>query len=186
MCIDENGNGQDYVTLTSAGLPEQKTGRLREYGGGAELRRWISNATKYMGKEKKFVDAVVARNANTIDLEMALPAFQINPKERTAPRMDLVALEPAGGRWQIVFWEAKLVTDPRLRCKEKQAPGARSTLSTTVGHLKNNVLVACAYKEACELLVAFHGLAKRVNPEIDELGPGIVAAAAADAHHFYR
>ena len=29
--------------------------------------------------------------------------------------------------------------------------------------------------------MAFHGLAKRVNPAIEELGPGIVAAAAADA-----
>ena len=41
--------------------------------------------------------------------------------------------------------------------------------------------IACAYQNACRLLVAFRGLAKRVNPEIEELGPGIIAAAAPDA-----
>jgi hypothetical protein len=31
--------------------------------------------------------------------------------------MDLVALEPVGDRWRIVFWEAKLVDDARARCR---------------------------------------------------------------------
>jgi hypothetical protein len=42
-------------------------------------------------------------------------------------------------------------------------------------------LVASAYQSACRLLVAFHEKAKRLNPAIGELGPGIVAAAKACA-----
>jgi hypothetical protein len=103
--------------LTLAGLPDPRTGRLPEYGGVAEVHRWFSNANKYVRQEKRFVDLIVARNPNTIDLEMALPAYSLVREERIAPRMDLVALEPAGNGWQIVFWEAKLVDDGRARCR---------------------------------------------------------------------
>lgn len=105
----DKGGGQSYVILTSAGLPDSETGRLLEYGGVAALHGWVANANGYIGEEKRFVDLIVARNPHTIDLEMALPAYSLARKERIAPRMDLVALEPAGNHWQIVFWEAKLV-----------------------------------------------------------------------------
>jgi hypothetical protein len=78
----ETGSSHKYLTLTSAGLPDRETGALREYGGPAELHRWVANANKHVGKEKRFVDKIVARNRNTIDLEMALPAYS---KERKAP-----------------------------------------------------------------------------------------------------
>jgi hypothetical protein len=129
---------------------------------------------------------IVARNPDTIDLEMALPAYSLDPKERIAPRMDLVALEPAGdNRWRIVFWEAKLVDDARARCRGDDVyPKVVDQLAQYTNwlrHANHRELVARAYQNACRLLVAFRGLAKRVNPEIEELGPGIVAAAAPDA-----
>jgi hypothetical protein len=110
----KTGSSHTYLTLTSAGLPDRETRELRDYGGLAELEGWVANANQHVGKEKRFVDMIVARNPDTIDLEMALPAHS---KERKAPRMDLVALEPVGDRWQIVFWEAKLVDDARARCR---------------------------------------------------------------------
>ena len=118
----EKGSGQTYVTLTSAGLPDQETSGLRDYGGLAALRGWVANANKHVGKEKQFVDLIVARNPDTIELEMALPAYSVDPKERIAPRMDLVALESVGDRWRIVFWEAKLVDDARARCRGDAVP----------------------------------------------------------------
>jgi hypothetical protein len=181
----ETGSSHKYVTLTSAGLPDQQTRELRHYGGLAELECWVANANKHVGKEKRFVDLIVARNPDTIDLEMALPAYSLDPKERKAPRMDLVALEPVGDRWQIVFWEAKLVDDARARCRgEHVSPKVVEQLAqytSWLRHANHRDLVARAYQNTCRLLVEFRGLAKRVNPGIEELGPGIVAAAAADA-----
>jgi hypothetical protein len=181
----EKGGGQTYVTLTSAGLPNQETNGLRDYGGLAELHGWVSNANKHVGKEKRFVDLVVARNPDTIDLEMALPAYSLDPKERIAPRMDLVALEPVGDRWRIVFWEAKLVDDARARCRGDDVfPKVVEQLAqytSWLRHADNRDLVAHAYQSTCRLLVEFRELAKRVNPGIEELGPGIVAAAASGA-----
>lgn len=109
----QEGSGQNYLTVTSAGVAGGKIAGETAYGGLADLRGWIANANDHTGKEKKFVDLIVARNPNTIDLEMALPAYSVDPTERRAPRMDLVAIEPVGERWQIVFWEAKLVDDGR-------------------------------------------------------------------------
>ncbi|WP_020507229.1 hypothetical protein [Lamprocystis purpurea] len=181
----DKGSGQAYVTLTSAGLLDQETSRLREYGGLADLHGWGATANKYVGKEKLFVDSIVSRNADTIDLEMALPAFSLDAEMRIAPRMDLVTLEPVGNCWRIVFWEAKLVTNAEARCKgDVILPKVISQLAryTTWLRQPNHIdLVAAAYRNACRLLVAFHGLAKRMNPGIETLGLGIVAAAAADA-----
>ena len=180
----EKGGGQAYIRLTSEGLFDQKTGRPREYDSLAQLRGWVANANGYIGKEKRFVDLVVARNPDTIDLEMALPAYSLDPKERTAPRMDLVALEPAGDRWRIVFWEAKLVDDSRARCRGDNDPEVVKQLAQYtdwLNHANHRELVASAYQNACRLLVGFHGIAKRINSTIEELGPGIVAAAAAEA-----
>jgi hypothetical protein len=181
----ENGSGQTYITLTSAELLDRETSRRRDYGGLAELNRWVANANKYVGKEKRFVDLVVARNSDTTGLEMALPAYSLVPKERIAPRMDLVALEPAGDRLRIVFWEAKLVDDARARCRgDGVSPKVVEQLAqytSWLRHADHRDLVARAYQNTCRLLVAFREPAKRVNPGIEELGPGIVAAAGPDA-----
>lgn len=182
----EKGSGQTYVSLTSAGLSDNETSVRREYRGLADLHRWIANANQYVGKEKRFVDLIVARNPDTIDLEMALPAYSLDSKERIAPRMDLVALEPTGdNRWRIVFWEAKLVDDARARCRgDDVSPKVVDQLAqyrSWLCHANHRELVAVAYQNACRLLVAFRELAKRVNPGIEELGPGIIAAAAPDA-----
>ena len=178
------GSGQSYVTLRSDGYVDP-TGTLLEYGGPADFHRWISNATKYIGKEKHFVDAVVARNPNTIDLEMALLAYSFEPGERVAPRMDLVALQPASDRWRVVFWEAKLVGDSRARCRgEEVLPEVVRQVSrytSWLRHGNHRELVAASYQNVCRLLMAFHTLARQVNPEIEALGPGIVTAAAAEA-----
>jgi hypothetical protein len=114
----QGGSGQNYLTLTSAGIADRKIVGEKAYSGLADLRGWITHANDHTGAEKRFVDLVVARNPNTIDLEMALPAYSLAPNERRAPRMDLVAIERFGERWQIVFWEAKLVDDGRARCRD--------------------------------------------------------------------
>jgi hypothetical protein len=177
----EQGSGQLYITLNATGLYNEKMGILRKYNGLADLRRWVSNANHYIGDEKQFVDIVVAHNPNTIDLEMALPAYS---KKRTAPRMDLVALEKVGDSWKIVFWEAKLVTNPSAVCRGDAPPkvvGQLAQYTHWLRHADHCNVVAVAYHNACRLMVEFHKMAKKFNSQIEELGQGIIAAATQDA-----
>lgn len=180
--VDDKGDVQGYLILTSSGLYNTKGGGLREYDGDADLHRWIDNANQKAGGEKRFVDLIVARNPNTIDLEMALPAYLLAREERRAPRMDLVALEPAGDHWQIVFWEAKLVANGDARCRgEDVSPRVVDQLAQYtrwLDHDGHRDLVAFAYRDTCRLLLKFRELVKRINSEIEELGPGVVAAGS--------
>ena len=55
------------------------------------LRSWIANSVKHRGPEKCAVEKAVAEMPTVIDLEMGLPAYG---DQKTALRMDMVALEP--------------------------------------------------------------------------------------------
>ncbi len=179
----DKGSGQAYVTLTSAGLPDQATGQPREYGGRVELRRWVHKANEYVKKhrEKQFVDLVVARNPNVIDLEMGLPAYSTPP---TAPRMDQVVLERADAGWCIAFWEAKLSGNPGARCSGPVIQKCKPEVLKQLGkytdwlHYGDHCReVTRAYQIASRLLVDFHAMVKRFNANIEELGEGIQAVA---------
>ena len=133
------------------------------------------------GKEKAFVEQIVSRNENVIDLEMALPAYLDEAPERHAPRMDLVALEPHASSWRVVFWEAKLVTDARARCQGDGPPEVCQQLGSYtkwLDHGDHRELVKIAYTNACKVFVGMHEIALAINPEIRPLGAAIVAVAA--------
>jgi hypothetical protein len=175
-------SGQHYVKLDCSGLSCRGYDDLGPYGGIAMLETWIAGTRNYAGPEKKFVDCVLAHNANAIDLEMGLPAVANGD---TAPRMDLVVLEPNGKNQRIVFWEAKVMGDGRLRKRDQgEPPEVIGQLEdyqkwmTRDGHGK---AVAKAYKQNCQLLVAFHRCANQINPQIGKLGDGIMAVA--DSEH---
>ena len=170
--------GERYIELTSRGFPGHGTGQLVGYEG---MQEWISNASRKTGREKRFVDLIVGHNCDVIDLEMGLPAYSA---ERRAPRIDLLALEPFEGQWRIASWEVKLVGDGRARCNGTQLPEVVDQLKRYVEWLSDNDRargVAEAYKENCRLLVKLHEIARRVHPNIEELGPGIMAVGASDA-----
>jgi len=168
--------------LTSKGFPEHGTGQLVAYGS---MQEWISNANSKAGHEKRFVDLVVAHNANVIDLEMGLPAYSKDPKERRAPRIDLLNLEPCEGWWRIASWEAKLVGDGRARCRGDELPEVVDQLTHYIDWLSDSAREKCvakAYRENCRLLVELRKIARHIRPNIEELGAGIEAVAASDAH----
>ncbi|MBC7987014.1 MAG: hypothetical protein H7X93_10180 [Sphingomonadaceae bacterium] len=113
--VAEGATEQKYATLA----PD---GRMRctsdvtvpaQYKPGM-VDGWIEKTARYAGQEKKFVERVVAANPAVVDLEMGLPALS---KGESASRMDLVALEPDGNNYRLVFWEAKLMDDGRLRSR---------------------------------------------------------------------
>jgi hypothetical protein len=173
----DDGEGQTYVTLTSAGFMDS-AGRPTPYTPH-HLREWIKNASGKAGREKHFVDEVIGFNPNIVDVEMGLPAYSA---ERRAPRMDLVDIEPIGDRWQVVFWEAKLVGDGRARCSGDGLPKVvteqMSDYVRWLSHENHRDLVANAYQRTCRRLVGLHAIAKRYRPDIEELGVGIRSLAA--------
>jgi hypothetical protein len=174
-------SGQKCVTLTSKGFSEHGPGRLVAC---KSISEWISNANPKIGTEKRFVDFVVAHNSDVIDLEMGLPAYSKIPEERSAPRIDMVALEPYEGSWRVALWEAKLVGDGRARCRGNEVPKVVGQLKHYTDWLNDTVRassVAKAYQKNCGLLVGLHAIARRIRPDIEELGPGILAVATSDA-----
>lgn len=182
-----DGKGQRYVTVTSAGVPEL-TGRRVPYDRARHLDDWILKAEEYASEEKRFVNTLVSRNPNVIDLEMGLPAYSDVGEERRAPRMDLVNFEPTGHGWRVVFWEVKRVRDGRARCSGPAIANHKPKVLKQFGaytdwlqHDGNCTRVALAYQKGCRLIVGFHAIAERLNLGIGRLGPGILAVAAPEA-----
>jgi hypothetical protein len=177
-----NGRGSSYITLNSDGYPELGTDQLSCYDREILFKSWIPNATGHSHQEKRFVDAIVARNPNVIDLEVGLPAA--DTIERVAPRIDLAVLEPSVDGWRIAFWEAKLAGDGRARCSVPAVPKCKPDVLKQLGQYtdwlrrgRNCDDVVRAYQNSCRLFVAFHAKARCFNANIAELGEGIRAVA---------
>lgn len=164
--------GQPYARLSGDRWSCAKfPNHLGHYGSERQLQEWVERADAHRGAEKAFVDDLVANNPNVIDLEMGLPAFINALGAKTAPRMDLVALELRDGRPVIVFWEAKMMENGELRSRSdpkiiRQLEDYRSWLNGP-GRRQE---VAAAYQASCRLQVTLHSLARQINPDIADLG----------------
>ena len=171
----DQGSGQDYVKITD-GTYENHDGEPRVYRYGV-VHDWIHRAEGHAGKEKSFVDDVVARNAGVIDLEVGLPADPGLWSENSAPRMDLAAIEPCGDHYKLAFLEAKLVTNSEARCKDAgAAPKVINQLKTYEKWIaKNRKVVTEAYQRCCNDLVLLHEIAKKLDKGKPELGKAIMS-----------
>lgn len=148
---------------------------------------WVAVATGsatikgYAGAEKSFVERLVSANPDVIDLEMTLPALA---GTRSAVRVDLVALEPNGDGWKLVFWEAKMVKNPEARAKGDATPKVVGQQRQYHNWLDaagrdNKADVLRAYRQVCRDMVQIHtAVAKsNVGADLPPLGKGIVAVA---------
>jgi hypothetical protein len=165
--------GQDYVKLL-AGQGCDRQGEICAWGGASMLRSWIANSVKHRGPEKCDVEKAVAQMPTVIDLEMGLPASE---GQKTPLRMDMVALERTGDGIQIVFWEAKMISDGRLR--SRTTPKVFEQVEAYERFLaddRNRRCVVEAYRRTCKLLRNFNMVAQKIAhvPPIDDL---IVEAA---------
>ncbi len=177
----DKGKNQDYVKITGGRFRNQDGADL-EYRGDL-LHDWILNANGYADREKLFVDDLVAHQAGAIDLEAGLPADPELWTEKSAPRMDLVTVEPCGDHYRLAFWEVKLVDNKEARCKDaNEAPKVIIQLKKYEKWLaKNRKLVCDAYRRCCSDLVKLHEIAKAVNPGLPELGEAIIAVGQKSA-----
>ena len=168
-----------HVKYLSDGAPNvQKYQRL----GAADIGidDWIRRTHRYQGVEKTFVERLVEHNPTVVDLEIALPGMEATAKAGkpclVAPRIDLAALEPAsGGGWRLVFWEAKLSRDKRVR--SNTTPEVVGQLAKyrdwfTRANRAGDVLEA--YRDSIAATVALHTHARQSGIEIPDLHPAIV------------
>ncbi len=157
---------QDYARLEGTIIRHPKTEEQLKYNGESTLHEWIKRAAEHTGIEKGFVDELVTDNPSIIDLEMGLPAAG---ERKTAQRMDCVALEQEGDVIRIVFWDAKMIDDSRLRARSDpevvdQVKIYREYLSDS-GQARS---VETAYREVLDQLIleaAGGGSNLKVDPE---------------------
>ena len=144
------GTGQIYKTF------DGKTVDGLSYPSETTLNLWVTEAQKIAMamsgvndfSEKRGVAVIASRNAQVIDLEMALPG-------KVAPRIDLVALERDASAIKIVFYEAKLFSNPALRARNHK-PKVLEQLHTYEKWLTDEgrkAEVITAYRNACGLLI---------------------------------
>jgi hypothetical protein len=187
--VSEGESAQHYARLNGGKVTCQGD-EIARYDGVNTLKQWIGRINgepggkkKYSGREKEFVDCVLAHNPDIVDLEMGLPAFLTPEGEKVAPRMDIVALEPAGEGYRLVFWEAKLMRDSRLRSRsEPEVVGQlRRYTEWFDGAASRFEDVRQAYQRNCLILSALHerAAAATVKDQIGALGSGIIHVA----HH---
>ncbi len=154
----ENAEGQSYTRLTGTDVMAKVD--MGAYAGVATLREWMARAAGYESEEKALVERVINDNRLVIDVEMGLPAHE---GQASALRMDIVALEPSGAGAKIIFWEAKQVSDGRLRTASpdgepevmRQLNGYRAWLQS----LDHRQQVVEAYTETRRLLDVFAHMA---------------------------
>jgi hypothetical protein len=151
---------QAYLQLEGDSI-RHKGLEIGRYQGLADLRKWISTIDGgsdrgYSGDEKRWVDKIVAVNPDIIDVEMGLPACG---EVTVANRIDIVALERDHDGIKIVFWEAKLSRDGRMRTRGEVKPGKVPKVLEQLDNYNkfisandNEKQVVSAYKRAAEVL----------------------------------
>lgn len=146
---------QAYARLIDGEVFDAKSGQTVPYSGASTLWEWMARAAGWETAEKAEVERVVADNAGVIDLEMGLPA---HGEQKSALRMDLIALEPGANGARIVFWEAKRITDARLRASGSKDPEVMTQVTAYTNYLADEVhrrAVIEAYAETCRLICDF-------------------------------
>lgn len=184
----DDGHGphdQEYVGIRGDWI-HRKGKDTTPYGGIQQLKAWIEVVDKnYAGVEKNFVDELVAANPNVIDLEMGLPAWKV-PK--TAPRIDLVEIVPTSAGPSVVFWEAKLTSDGRMRSSKEvvkdQNPEVLEQLADYrefLGSEERVQLVVRAYENTAILIKKLRVMADQFAGEVQPLG--LVITEVANGRH---
>ncbi|WP_167544818.1 hypothetical protein [Brevundimonas vesicularis] len=167
---DERGVvGQVYARLDDRGI-SCKGLTSRAYEGLATVKAWIDVVNRHyakVGGEKPLIDQLLDNPANdgVIDLEMGLPAWG---SRRTAPRMDVVAVEEVEGTLTVIFGEVKRIDDGRVR-SSKAEPEVVNQLKKYENYLTdptNRDAIANAYSQTAISLLELAGMARSVGAEI--------------------
>lgn len=167
---------QAYAKLTASGStltdPTDDAGSIK-YDGVETLRRWIGNADRKSGAEKRSIDRIIGANSSVIDVEMAISDGKI------ASRIDLVDLETAPSGFRIALWEGKLYSDMRLRSND-DFPKIRLQLETYNKYCSDNqnrIDIVDSYRRTCRVLVELADMANSCGNSSSPLDPAIIAVS---------
>lgn len=161
--VFEGSTDQGYARLSEGVVTYSPSGRSEPYAGASTLRAWIARAAVWETPEKAHVDQLVSDNLGVIDLEMGLPAAD---QQATALRIDVVALEPASCGARVVFWEAKRITDGRIRSRSAR-PEVMDQIEAYTRYFavpERVAIVTDAYRETCRALRHFRDMASARAP----------------------
>jgi len=187
-----------YITLSSPASESmtQFTEKLtRDLGKINQIKR---ASRPYAGMEKTGVHKIIRENSNVIDVEIALSldvtgadpdgsaceevsfsevggaTARIKEKRGSAPRIDLAAFcKNKAGKVELVLFEAKLYSDPRIKAKgtakpmvvKEQIPKYTELLQTYKSDLRQS------YRRAAKLLIELRG-EKAFAPVVAEVADG--------------
>lgn len=172
----EDATAQAYARMTGTGILHRASGSAGAYEGPRTLRDWMARAGAWETPEKVQIDEVVSANPEIIDLEMGLPA---SGDQKSALKVDLVALETGGQAVRVVFWEAKRASDRRLKLPSPrpevmdQIDGYRAYFEKKAD---NCHMVAEAYRTTCIAMKRFCSMADPTSGELN-LDPLILSVA---------
>jgi hypothetical protein len=115
---------KDYVPFEGATwqLPAPTQMLVHDFAPDKTLGKLKRAARVYAGQEKLGVHQIVLTNPDVLDVEIAMQGFDQGTGDVKSPRLDVAALESAGDRIRVVFWEAKTFANPGLRAKPGLTP----------------------------------------------------------------
>jgi len=170
FAIGTTETDQRYLRFTTKGTASRTKPELHY-----NLQKWIANSLATLAPQHAFIDDIAAHNDGVIDFETELPTDDRAPKR--APRVDLVSLEADGERVKVVFWETKLMLDPRIA--QLATPELRQQFAEYAEWLASRTEeITEAYASACRHLVAIHKMAVVAGRPIAPLSPLVLKVAA--------
>ncbi len=89
---------------------------MRKYEPGVTLANMKRAARLFSGEEKEGVQVIATSNPSVVDVEIAFSANGL-AGVGSIPRLDIAAFETADDGVDLVFWEAKLLGNPKARPK---------------------------------------------------------------------
>lgn len=154
-----------------------KRALIETYEGPATLTKMKRAATLYSGEEKSGCHEVAVRNASVLDVEIAFPGrlALADGSEKSAPRVDLVAVEADAENVHLVFWEAKAYANGELRAlADEAAPVCRQVEAYRAALVHHRTDIEASYAAVAANLVALKsmGWKRELSPLIEAVGRG--------------
>jgi hypothetical protein len=151
-------------------LKEGKGGFIRHYKRKQTLAKMKVAAGLFSGPEKTGCHEIAVRNREVIDVEVAFPgtiSLDDGGDDKTAPRIDLAAVETDGNDARLVFWEAKHYGNGELRARAadvRSAPVCRQIRIYRKYLTDNHKVIEDSYTCVAKALVAISEMVPREMP----------------------
>ncbi|MGB9292594.1 MAG: hypothetical protein WCB64_04710 [Desulfobaccales bacterium] len=135
----------------------------------------------YAGEEKKGIQKILMSNQNIIDVEIALTDEgakesseelpDVERKRSRAPRIDFAALQKSDKGWELVFFEAKLFSNPEIRATKNNKPKIVEQITTYERLIKGKLEdIKKSYINVCKNLLDLEGeILKKKKAIVEEV-----------------